>query len=283
MTMNMRARLIEKASKTDKAEVVALLSPSTFDYVVSLLALSRMGFAVLLLSTRLPTEAYISLLTKTACTRVLVAPSLDDTVAKINAEYPLLSLGLPTEPVYKRRPSLPRFRRSVELVDEEKTVCFIVHSSGSTGLPKPIFQSHQACLSNYASGTGMRGFVTLPLFHNHGLCTMFRGIVARKPTMLYGAGMPLTNANLVRAMDSAEFDSFHAVPYALKVLAETEAGIAALRSCKLVLFGGSSCPDELGDKLVANGVYVVSHYGAYVPPASPYFVTDSVGPRWASS
>lgn len=241
---------------------MALLSPSSFDYVIALLALSRMGFAVMLLSTRLHTEAYLSLLEKTKCKNIIAAPSFGDVVAQIQERHQLAQFLLPDKSIYTRAPSSPRFQRQIELIDEENCICFVVHSSGSTGLPKPIFQSHRACLSNYALGSGMRAFVTLPLFHNHGICTMFRGIVSRKKTMLYGAGLPLTNTNLVQAMNGAEFESFHAVPYALKVLSETEEGIAALRKCKLVLFGGSSCPDDLGDKLVQNGVNVVSHYGA---------------------
>lgn len=108
----------------------------------------------------------------------------------------------------------------------------------------------------------MRAFVTLPLFHNHGIATMFRGFYASKRTVLNNTNLPLTNANLVSAMKAAKPESFHGVPYALKVLAESEDGIAALRSCKIVWFGGSSCPDELGDKLIQAGVYLVGHYGA---------------------
>lgn len=63
-------------------------------------------------------------------------------------------------------------------------------------------------------------------------------------------------------MGAAEPESFHGVPYALKLLAESDEGIQALAKCKLVLYGGSSCPDELGDKMVDAGVYLVGHYGA---------------------
>ncbi|KAI6778153.1 uncharacterized protein J7T54_007199 [Emericellopsis cladophorae] len=73
---------------------------------------------------------------------------------------------------------------------------------------------------------------------------MFRGMVTGKRTALYNANLPLTNGNLVEAMRTAEFESFHCVP------------------AKLVLFGGSSCPDDLGDMLAQEGVNIVSHYGA---------------------
>ncbi|KAF7555248.1 hypothetical protein G7Z17_g2275 [Cylindrodendrum hubeiense] len=249
--------------RSTKADVVGILGPSNLDYIINLLALSRMGFSVLFLSTRLPTEAYVSLLQKTDCTRIIVAPNLEAVAANIQESYPLQSFPLISQSVWSHNTSYStRFKRQTELIDEENTVSFIVHSSGSTGLPKPIYQTHRQCLSNYAIGSGMRAFVTLPLFHNHGLSTMFRGMVTGKRTAVYNANLPLTNGHLVAAMNAANFESFHCVPYALKVLAETPEGIAELAKAKLVLFGGSSCPDDLGDTLVQNGVNVVSHYGA---------------------
>lgn len=57
-------------------------------------------------------------------------------------------------------------------------------------------------------------------------------------------------------------DLLHCVPYVLKLLAESEEGIACLASVKLVIFGGSACPDDLGDRLVRHGVNLVANYGA---------------------
>lgn len=222
-----------------------------------------MGFSVLFLSTRLPTEAYLALLKETECKKVVVGPKQTSNLLGVQEVYPLETYPLPSYKASGQKFAVsPRFRRQTVLQDEENTVAFIVHSSGSTGLPKPIYQTHRQCLSNYATGSGMRAFVTLPLFHNHGLATMFRGMVTGKRTALYNANLPLTNQNLVAAMAAADFESFHCVPYALKVLAETPEGIAELEKTKLVLFGGSSCPDDLGDLLVQNGVNIVSHYGA---------------------
>ncbi|KAK7402465.1 hypothetical protein QQX98_011792 [Neonectria punicea] len=255
--------LVPTKARSNKAEVVGLLGPSNLEYIVNILAISRMGFSVLFLSTRLPTEAYVSLLQKTECSRIVVAPKLESVIEGIQEFYPVQSFPSTSQlHSYNGGSYSTRFKRQTELIDEENTVAFIVHSSGSTGLPKPIYQTHRQCLSNYATGSGMRAFVTLPLFHNHGLSTMFRGMVTGKRTAVFNANLPLTNGHLVAAMKAADFESFHCVPYALKVLAETPEGIAELAKAKLVLFGGSSCPDDLGDLLVQNGVNVVSHYGA---------------------
>ncbi|WDK22664.1 male sterility protein [Colletotrichum graminicola] len=146
--------------------------------------------------------------------------------------------------------------------DAGRRISFIVHSSGSTGLPKPIFQTHAACISNYSSGIPYRAFLTLPLFHNHGIATLFRAIYAGKRIAIYNANLPLSGTTLVKAMAATEPGSLHCVPYALKLLAETEGGVAALQRLKLVLYGGSSCPEHLGNRLVEAGVYLVGHYGA---------------------
>lgn len=62
----------------------------------------------------------------------------------------------------------------------------------------------------------------------------------------------------------------------LKLLSETDEGIAVLAKMKLVLFGGSPCPDELGDKLVAAGVPLTGHYGLskYINKVSNVALSD---------
>lgn len=117
---------------------------------------------------------------------------------------------------------------------------------------------------------GMRSLITLPLFHNHGICNMFRTIYSRKAMYLYNADLPLTQEHLTNIMREHDFEIFYDVPYALKLLSETDDGIRLLKHLKIVMYGGSACPDDLGNLLVDRGVNLVSHYGAYVPPISQF-------------
>lgn len=243
--------------------MVAILAPSNLDYVISIFALSRLGHTVLFLSNRLATEAYVSLLQKTRCHYILGSPITSKSIVAIQSEYPVHHLSLPERHLYDLpTPSGPRYTRRVDSLSASKRNAFIIHSSGSTGLPKPIFQTHSSCLANYSVSPGYRAFLTLPLYHNHGLSNFFRAICSGVPIALFNASLPLSGTNLLEAMENVQPESFLGVPYALKLLAETERGISALRKCKLVLFGGSSCPDDLGDHLVNEGVYLVGHYGA---------------------
>jgi hypothetical protein len=82
--------------------------------------------------------------------------------------------------------------------------------------------------------------------------------------IFYNASLPLTKDYLIQILGSHEFELFSAVPYALKVLSESTKGMELLKRLKLVTFGGSPCPDTLGDMLVDKGVNLVSRYGMYV-------------------
>ena len=78
---------------------------------------------------------------------------------------------------------------------------------------------------------------------------------------MWNAALPLTADGVVSALEAARPESVAAVPYMLQLLVENRRGIAALRECKLVTYGGAPCPDELGDRLVSEGVRFGGSFG----------------------
>lgn len=264
------ARIPPRSSSLETPAVIALLGPSDLDYLVMLLAVAKLGHTGLLLSTRLSNEAYVSLLERTGSHNLFVYNSYKGTAAELQNLVPgLQAAEILTEDVYNY-PIPTGLHADTNLVShlnpatESKHTSWIIHSSGSTGLPKPIFQTNGAAVKNYAHNMNMSGFITLPLYHNHGLSVLFRTIYSNKKLYLYSAKSPLTRQNLLDIMKSCELEIFYGVPYALKLLAETEEGLSVLSKFKAVMFGGSACPDSLGNLLVAHGVKLISHYGSYV-------------------
>jgi acyl-coenzyme A synthetase/AMP-(fatty) acid ligase len=108
----------------------------------------------------------------------------------------------------------------------------------------------------------MKAFITLPLYHNHGICNWYRAVWSHKPIHMYNADLPLTSDFLINIMRTHKFEIFYGVPYALKLMAESDEGLNLLAELKMVMYGGSACPDDLGNTLVDHGVNLVSHYGA---------------------
>ena len=259
-------RIPPRASSAETPRVIALLGPSDLNYLVMLLCLAKLGHSGLLLSTRISVDAYVSLLERTESRHIFIHSTFRDTALDIKKRVPDLIIDeIPTEESYHYPITEDADTNLVPYLDpavESKYIAWIIHSSGSTGLPKPIFHTQSAALKNYSGHMNMSGFVTLPLYHNHGISCLFRTIHACKQLHLYNANLPLTKQYLLDIMNAIDFEIFYGVPYALKLLAETQEGISALAKFKVVMFGGSACPDSLGNLLVENGVHLISHYGS---------------------
>lgn len=265
---NLATRIPPRTSSSETPSVIGFLGFSNLNYLVTLLALAKLGHTGLLLSTRISIEAYLSLLETTGSLHIIIHPSFRDTAEELKKHLPALRVTeTPAQDIFNypiEDEIDTKLTPHLDPIQESKHIAWIIHSSGSTGLPKPIYHTHVAALKNYAGSMNMSGFITLPLYHNHGISVLFRTIFSCKTLYLYNAELPLTKQYLLDIMKSHDFEIFYGVPYALKLLAESQEGISVLAGLKAVMFGGSACPDSLGDRLVASGVHLISHYGSYV-------------------
>ena len=97
----------------------------------------------------------------------LIYHALPQLVAVVEEAASLLSVQ--TLPILCRRDYdtprdlAPPFERDVDVAEERRRPATIVHSSGSTGLPKPIEVGHARYTMAYAVGPGDRDLMTLPL------------------------------------------------------------------------------------------------------------------------
>ena len=242
-----------------------MLAGSSFEVILTFFALNRLGYAVLFLSTRLTAPAYARLLSMADCNQVIIANQYHQTVIDICTDRP----GCSSFPIlqrgdwFDRQATIPHFEReNVNPEKETNKMAWILHSSGSTGFPKPIFLTNYQCLANFRKSFGLRLFNISPLFHSHALMELGRAFYTRATSYLGNHSLAITYQNLIDALKVAKPQQISAVPYVIKLLAERQEGVEALAKPQLVLYGGSSCPDDLGDRLVAQGVNLVANYGA---------------------
>ena len=158
----------------------------------------------------------------------------------------------------------------------ENDTAFLFHTSGtSTGLPKPIPQSHKAavgvlpCLDD---GRYRATFTTTPLYHG-GIADCFRAWTSGAFIWLFpGSAVPITAANVLRSLDCAEHAHrecqaprvgyFSSVPYVLQMVAAETKGLDILNSMDIVGVGGAALPQAVGDELVQQGVNLISRFGS---------------------
>ncbi|CAD0107259.1 unnamed protein product [Aureobasidium uvarum] len=230
------------------------------DMVVTLLGLLRLGYGALLLSTRLAAPAYVRLMSMVNCSTLISTDTFKSVLDDVQAEKPLTCLSLLLRSDYIGVKA-PTFRRQYNPAQETKKIAVIIHSSGSTGFPKPIYLRHAQCLATFTQNFGMRAFLASPLFHSQGFYEMFRTIYSKKPLYLCNYTIPHTRQGLMAQLQYLKPEIFNCVPYLLKLLCETEEGINELAKVSLVMFAGSGCPEDVGDLLVSKGVNLVQNYG----------------------
>lgn len=244
--------------------IVALLTLSDLNMVTVFFALSRLGYTVMMLSPRLSSVACVSLLDKVNCDTIMYgnAGSIRATMGEIIQRKLVNCRPLPSASSKgATETTLLALHRHRNSEAQRNKIALILHSSGSTGTPKPLFLTHKALMTHPLRGPGFTSFNPLPWYHLHGLSTALQAMWMRKTSFMWNAALPLTAKSVLSVLEATRPDSVAAVPYMLQLLVDSPRGIAALRSCKLVTYGGAPCPDELGDRLVSEGVPFSGSFG----------------------
>ena len=155
---------------------------------------------------------------------------------------------------------------------------FVQHTSGTSGMPKPILQSHRdsvEVLPHLESGRDAATFTTTPLHHG-GMVDMFRSWASDALIWLFsGKDLPITAANVVKSLHVAQTTAesrsstsfprvryFASVPYVLQMLAADPEGLSLLRTMDIVGVGGAPLSTAMGNDLVENGVHLISRFGS---------------------
>lgn len=158
----------------------------------------------------------------------------------------------------------------------ESDVAYLHHTSGtSTGLPKPIPQTHHGAvgvLPTFDSGSETATFTTTPLYHG-GVADCFRAWTSGAMIWLFpGVDAPITSSNILKSLECARRSAethqtarvkyFSSVPYVLQMLSMEHDGLDTLKQMELVGVGGAALSQDIGNDLVQKEVNLVSRFGS---------------------
>ncbi|KAK4892896.1 hypothetical protein LTR27_008624 [Elasticomyces elasticus] len=252
---------------------IALLgSGHTYEYFATQLALLHLGLRVLLLSPSNADVARDHLLTTCNAVGVVVEAELEAGLQQIHlpviAMLPLPSPldGIPVYDILGFEPSDPWNSHSL-----------IIHSSGTTGFPKPIYHSHRSMMLIARMYRLLPEFeinnwyLLFPLFHIAGVSIALSGLptgltLTFPPTNWPPAPSAILNA--WRELEAVErpAECVHCAPALIEGLHEfithTGGDFSPLTKLKVLQPGGAALSPLLLKKLVAVGCNVKTTYGS---------------------
>lgn len=168
------------------------------------------------------------------------------------------------------------------VVEEMDRNVLILHSSGTTGLPKPIYHPHKYLLGyanchEFGPEDKVDGIncSTLPLFHGFGLLSPSLALSVGKPFLIPSASVIPTATSTLALLRNSKARSLMSVPSILEdlLLLPNNEGVDALVPLDFVAVGGGPIKASVGEALVAAGVKLLNHMGATeIGAIAPIFV-----------
>ncbi|KAM4058812.1 male sterility protein [Hirsutella rhossiliensis] len=151
-------------------------------------------------------------------------------------------------------PQLFPYSKSFEEAQWDPMV--VLHTSGSTGIPKPIVVSHGAKFSLQEwSDRSTRLFLPMPMFHAAAVYVFLSmAIFYGQPIALGIPERPLNSDLVIQCLAQSGADAALLPPSIMEELSHTEEGIETLRKLNFVSFGGGALSKAAGDMLVERGV-----------------------------
>ncbi|KAH8691535.1 hypothetical protein BGW36DRAFT_388500 [Talaromyces proteolyticus] len=253
----------------EEPATLAYMGTNDVRYVAFILACMRLGHAVLLLSSRNSEEASLHVLKATACTRFVYSPERSREIEALKTADPSLDVyEVPSLWEVFDRSTTSSFALNSDATatsDQEDRVVIYIHSSGTTGLPKPV-----PLTNGYFSALVETGrlptppgrvsslvfvaekekhlFVMSPFFHFMGLLSMITPIFFSTPLVL-GPDKPLTSELLSQIIDDTNAKTAILPPSILEEFSSSDIGLKCLGRFCMVAYGGAPLAAEAGNRI----------------------------------
>ncbi|KAF7553528.1 hypothetical protein G7Z17_g3538 [Cylindrodendrum hubeiense] len=252
---------------------IAYIGPTDVRYVIMVLGCMKAGYQALLLSPRNSKEAQQHLLEATDCQFFWHADIFTPMIKAWVGERKMRTVEVPSANVMVAA-TCPPFPYTRTFDEGRWDPSLVFHTSGSTGMPKPVIQKQGTfavtdslrTLPNHQGGQFLtrvwgevaeRMFIPMPLFHTAGMVLLLKLTLAYGTTIALGIpDRPLSSDLVIECLKHAGAQSTLMPPVILEELSTKSEGIAELAKLNLVAFGGGNLGQRAGQTLIDNGVVI---------------------------
>ncbi|KAB2571209.1 Non-canonical non-ribosomal peptide synthetase FUB8 [Lasiodiplodia theobromae] len=291
------ARLVDQAAwwleaqlgkpKAGTFPTIAFIGLNSPLYHVLALASAKTGYKILFNSPRNSVKAQLYLFDKTECKVLLRGPRAGSMVQDILEARPKMRCVTVPEPGdwMREKGQVKRYPYDKSWEQGKDDPVIVLHSSGSTGPPKPIpimnasmgtIDAHHLIkdvagkrdVLRTMEGTTM--FNPMPNFHAAGVFWNFMSAIYFDIHVVYApVGQPLKAELVEKALDQMKFDWMFLPPSIIEDLARDEHVLPKLEKMRYIGFGGGPLSQQLGD-VIAKHTQVINVLGTTENAVPPY-------------
>ncbi|KAE8557519.1 hypothetical protein EYB25_002226 [Talaromyces marneffei] len=252
--------------------------PDTGDlrYFLFLFGAIKAGYKMLYLSPRNNVAGHLNVLEKSDCNIFLSAK--ETRVEHILSQRKMQTAIVPELEELLDETSAPTYPYTKTFEEARKDPCLILHTTGSTGLPKPItwkleiLSTYEAwrtipSMGEYVSMTEIyqeahRAYNAMPLFHTSGLNTGITLSLLLGVTTVFGAANVVPNAAYADEMHKyAGVDASIGPPSLYEDLSHETDTLDRIDTLRYVLVCGAPLSQVAGD-VVSKRTRLISNFGA---------------------
>ncbi|KAJ5326865.1 hypothetical protein MYU51_001535 [Penicillium brevicompactum] len=258
--------ITESFGTPEKDEVLLYLGDSDIRYLVFVVACQKAGFKPFLPSTKNSIDVQCALLETTGCSGVLFSSTLKLQVEEIKA----FKASVAVMEVPKFEQMVTNFSRyypydtAYQAIEDETAI--IIHSSGTTGVPKPIHLTHGflGTVDKQGQIAVPKGRVsaipkktrqnylflsTAPFFHLMGIYATAMSVFQGAPFVYPPPTASLTIETFIEVI-SAEHPTVAVItPALVEAVGQSATALEALSALEMVCIGGAPLAPDIGDTI----------------------------------
>ncbi|KAK3367615.1 hypothetical protein B0H63DRAFT_405312 [Podospora didyma] len=271
-------KLVESSGKPAKGEfpTVAFIAPNDVRYLIFVLGAVKAGYKALFISPRNPMEAQLNLFELTNCNIIWFDTSYKGMVQQWLQERDMHAVMIFPVDAWLPKEEVEPFPFNKTFDEAEWEPFMLLHTSGSTGLPKPVLVRHGMLaigdkIHNLPDWKGRKIWVKelarrctrimhpMPLCHAAGMFfSMMMMYYWDTPAVLGIGDRPLSSDIIMDCLEYSDADAVLLPPAILEELCQDDQSVAILKKLSAVGFGGGNLARAVGDKLVESGVNLVN-------------------------
>ncbi|KAL3486767.1 hypothetical protein BJX62DRAFT_15724 [Aspergillus germanicus] len=258
-------------------------------YVVFIMGAIKAGYKALFISPRNTVEAQVNLFEKTDCNLLYYEKSLSAMVKPwVDGRAGMKSVAIPhfDEMISTEVAHVPYTKTFAEA---EWDPFVVLHTSGSTGLPKPViiiqgkmalndlhryvpdYEGNMPWLATWAKFEKKRYLCTCPLFHTAGIMpTVLSAFFYSTPIIFRDPSVPLTGDNVVEWLKYSDTGYTVLPPAILEQMSRSEEALRELKKLHVVAFGGGPIAPAAASNLLRAEIKLVNAIGATEYIYMPY-------------